>query len=309
MLIGNIISLLSTTLRMATPLVFAALGGVFSERSGVINIALEGIMLIGAFVAMAISYYTGNPWFGVLGAMMAGILIAAIHAVVCIEFRANQVVSGTAINILAAGLTVFLLRTMFDHAGQSPSVNQIENFPIPILKDIPFLGKIFFEHIPFVYISLILVAVSYWVLWKTPFGLRIRSVGEHPAAADSVGINVNKTRYIAVLISGLLAGLGGASLSIGLLDVFVENMTAGRGFIALAAMIFGKWTPQGALLAALLFGFADSLQMLAQTLGLTFVPRQFLLMLPYILTILALTGIIGSATPPAADGQPYEKEG
>lgn len=308
MLINNIVALLSTTLRMATPLIFAALGGVFSERSGVINIALEGIMLIGAFTAMAISYLTGSPWLGVLAAMIAGIIIAALHAVVSIEFKANQVVSGTAINILALGLTGFLLRTMFKHAGQSPSVNKVKNWAIPLIKDIPVIGDIIGNHIPFVYIALVLVAVSYWVLWKTPFGLRVRSVGEHPAAADSVGINVKRIRYISVLLSGLLAGIGGASLSIGLLDVFVENMTAGRGFIALAAMIFGKWTPHGALLAALLFGFADALQMLAQTIGITFIPRQFLLMLPYILTIFALTGIIGSATPPAADGEPYDKE-
>lgn len=308
MLISNIIALISTSLRMATPLIFAAMGGVFSERSGVINIALEGIMLIGAFAAMATSYLTGNPWLGVLMAMLAGLVISLLHAVISIEFRANQVVSGTAINILALGLTNFLLRSMFKNAGQSPSVNTVGNWSIPVIRDIPFIGEIIGEHIPFVYMALILVGFSYWILWKTPFGLRVRAVGEHPAAADSVGINVKKIRYISVLISGVLAGLGGASLSIGLLDLFVENMTAGRGFIALAAMIFGKWTPQGALMAALLFGFADSMQMLAQTIGLDFIPRQFLLMLPYVLTILALSGVIGSATPPAADGEPYIKE-
>ncbi len=307
-MINNIASILSTTLRMATPLILAALGGVFSERSGVINIALEGIMLIGAFVAMAGSYLTGNPWIGVLAALISGIIIAAVHAVLSISFKANQVVSGTAINILALGLTGFLLRTMFHQAGQSPSVTKVNNWTIPLINKIPFIKNIIGEHIPFVYIALILVAVSYWILWKTPFGLRIRSVGEHPAAADSVGINVIKIRYIAVLISGLFAGLAGASISVGLLDVFVKNMSSGRGFIALAAMIFGKWTPQGALLAALLFGFADALQMIAQTLGLSFIPRQFLLMLPYVLTILALAGVIGSAKPPAADGEPYEKE-
>ena len=308
-MLDNLAALLNTTLRMATPLILAALGGTFSERSGVINIALEGIMLIGAFVAMAGSYYTGSPWMGILGAVIVGILISLIHAVVSISFKANQVVSGTAINIFATGITGFLLRVMFQRAGQSPSVNDVSPWTIPIIKDIPFIGRIFGEQIPFVYFALIFVALSYWVLWKTPFGLRIRSVGEHPAAADSVGINVNKIRYISVMISGFFAGLAGASLSIGLLDVFVKNMSSGKGFIALAAMIFGKYTPQGALLAALLFGFADALQMLAQTLGISVVPRQFLLMLPYVLTILALAGVIGRANPPAADGEPYDKEG
>ncbi len=307
-MLNSMIALLNTTLRMATPLILAALGGVFTERSGVINIALEGIMLISAFMAMAGSYLTGNPWLGVLTAIIFGILVSLIHAILSISLKADQIVSGTAINIFATGLTAFLLRVMFESAGQSPSVTDVGTWTIPIINDIPIIGDVLGEQIPFVYIALILVAISYWVLFKTPFGLRIRAVGEHPAAADSVGINVIKTRYIAVLISGFFAGLAGASISIGLLDVFVENMTSGRGFIALAAMIFGRWTPQGALLAALLFGFADALQMLAQSIGLDFIPRQFLLMLPYVLTILALTGVIGSSEPPAASGEPYEKE-
>ncbi len=306
-MLANLTALLSTTLRMATPLILAALGGMFSERSGVINIALEGIMLIGAFTAMAGSYFF-SPWIGVLAAVIVGMIIAAAHALVSISFRADQIVSGTAINIFAAGITGFLLRLIFGDAGQSPSVQDVGTWKIPFIKDIPVIGGVFGEQIPFVYIALIMVGVSYWILFKTPFGLRIRSVGEHPAAADSVGINVIGMRYIAVIMSGFFAGLAGASLSVGLLDLFVKNMSSGRGFIALAAMIFGRWTPQGAMLAALLFGFADALQMLAQTIGLTFVPRQFLLMAPYILTILALTGVIGRSTPPAADGDPYIKE-
>lgn len=208
-IIGTAVALLSATLRAATLLIFAALGGVFSERSGVINIALEGIMLIGAFTAMSISYFTGSPWLGVLGAMLAGILIAAIHALVSIEFKANQVVSGTAINIFAVGLTGLLLYVMFGTAGQSPKVNQLGNWAIPVIKDIPIIGPIIGNHVPFVYMALVMVAVTYWVLWKTPFGLRVRAVGEHPAAADTVGVSVKRIRYICVMISGLLAGLGG----------------------------------------------------------------------------------------------------
>lgn len=307
-MLASLAALFSTTLRMATPLILASMGGMFSESSGVINIALEGIMLIGAFTAMAMTYFTGNPWLGVLAAVIVGMLVALVHAVASISFRADQIVSATAINIFATGITGFLLRLIFGDAGQSPSVQDVGTWTIAYIHRIPFIGDVIGTQIPFVYIALILVAVSYWVLFKTPFGLRLRSVGEHPAAADSVGINVFKMRYIAVTMSGFFAGLAGASLSVGLLDLFVKNMSSGRGFIALAAMIFGKWTPQGALLAALLFGFADALQMLAQTLGLTFIPRQFLLMAPYILTILALAGVVGRSTPPAADGEPYIKE-
>ena len=306
-MLTNLGALLSTTLRMATPLILASLGGMFSERSGVINIALEGIMLIGAFTAMAGSYFF-SPWIGVLLAIIVGMLVALVHAIASISFRADQIVSATAINIFATGITGFLLRLIFGEAGQSPSVQDVGTWTIPIINKIPFLKTVLGNQIPFVYIALILVAASYWVLFKTPFGLRIRSVGEHPAAADSVGINVIKMRYIAVIMSGFFAGLAGASLSIGLLDLFVKNMSSGRGFIALAAMIFGKWTPHGAMMAALLFGFADALQMLGQTLGLTFIPRQFLLMAPYIVTILALAGVVGRSTPPAADGEPYIKE-
>ena len=300
--------ILASGLRSATPLIFAAIGGIYSERSGVVNIALEGIMLTGAFTAMLTSYYTGNPWLGVLMAMVAGALIASIHAFVSIEFKANQVVSGVAINMLAAGLTSFFLRAIFKHAGQSPSVTSLGEFHIPIIKDIPIVGTILSGHSPLVYLALLAIVIAHIVLFKTTFGLRIRAVGEHPEAADTVGINVKGIRYICVIISGVMAGIGGATLSIGLLDLFTENMTSGRGFIALAAVIFGKWTPFGALGAALLFGVAEAMQMLAQTLEITFLPREVWLMLPYILTILALAGFIGRANPPAASGEPYDTE-
>lgn len=300
--------ILASGLRSAAPLIFAALGGIFSERSGVVNIALEGIMLTGAFTAMLGSYYSGSPWIGVLLAIVVGTLIAFIHAFVSIEFRANQVVSGTAINLLATGLTGFFLQAIFGHAGQSPSVAALPRIPIGFLSDIPFIGTIFRDHSPMVYLALILVFVANFVLFRTTFGLRLRAVGEHPEAADTLGISVKKTRYLCVLLSGMLAGLGGATLSIGTMDLFTEGMTAGRGFIALAAVIFGKWTPFGALGAALFFGIADAMQMLAQTLFQVNWPREIWMMLPYVLTILALAGFIGRSVAPKASGVPYDKE-
>lgn len=303
-----VVALMASAFRQATPLIFAALGGIFSERSGVVNIALEGIMLVGAFSAMTVSYYTGSPWLGVLGAIIAGIIIAAIHAVISIEFRADQVVSGVAINMFALGFTNFMLRTMFHSASQSPSVNKLDYLTLPLISRIPIIGSIIGKHIPLVYLALLMVVAVHFFMFRTPWGLKIRAVGEHPEAADSLGINVKKVRFLCVLMSGVFAGIGGATLSIGLLDLFVDNMTAGRGFIALAAMIFGKWYPFGALGAALLFGFADALQMLGQTLGITLVPKELLMMAPYIITILALVGVIGRATPPASIGKPYEKE-
>ncbi len=300
--------LLASGLRSATPLIYAAIGGIFSERAGVVNIALEGIMITGAFAAMITSYYTGSPWLGIIMAMVAGGLIASIHAFVSIEFRANQVVSGTAINILGVGLTNFLLQAIFKSAGQSPSVNSLPKLSLGFIQDIPFIGTIFADQSPLVYLAILAVFVAHFVLFKTTFGLRLRAVGEHPEAADTVGISVKRIRYICVIISGVMAGVGGATLSIGLLDLFSDNMTAGRGFIALAAVIFGKWTPIGAFLACLLFGTAEAMQMLAQTLQITFLPREIWLMLPYILTLFALTGFIGRSTAPAASGEPYDKE-
>ncbi len=308
------VALFASTIRAAAPLILAALGGIFSERSGVVNIALEGIMLIGAFFAMMISYFGaqfGLPPLvsaisGMVGAIIFGFLISMIHAVVSIRFRADQVVSGVAINILALGLTGFLLQLIFQTSGNSPSVPNLSAAPIPGLANIPIVGDIFFNQPPIVYIALIAVPVSSFVLFRTPLGLRLRSVGEHPKAADTVGVNVFSLRYLGVGLSGVLAGLGGAYLSIGQLNIFTEGMTNGRGFIALAAVIFGKWNPWGALGACLLFGFADAVQISLQNAGVN-IPSDFLLMLPYVLTLVALAGFIGRSNPPAASGVPYEK--
>ncbi|NMB00826.1 MAG: ABC transporter permease [Firmicutes bacterium] len=307
---GDILAMLFNTavfaaaLRMATPLIFAALGGIFSERSGVVNIALEGMMLVGAFTAMFVTYHTGLPWVGVLGAIAAGALMGLLHAIFCVRYRANQVVTGTAINIFAGGLTVFLLRDFFGAAGTSPSVSTIPDITIPLLNQIPWIGKIIGRQNPLVYLALLAVVLVHIVIYKTPWGLRLRAVGEHPKAADTVGVNVFRMRYLAVIISGAFAGLGGTYLSIAHLSRFSEGMTAGRGFIALAAMIFGKWTPFGALGACLFFGYADALQMRLQDVG---IPTQFMNMLPYVLTMVALAGFIGKAVGPKASGEPYIK--
>lgn len=291
LLISTLVLLLASTLRAATPLVLAALGGVFSERSGVVNIALDGIMLVGAWAGVYFSYAFDSAWIGLLGAVVVGMAIAGIHAVASIRYHANQVVSGVAINLLAAGFTEFMLARVWGQAGQSPSVAKI-----------PDLGPFNL----FVWAAFALAVFSQFVLWRTPWGLRLRAVGEHPLAADTVGINVQRMRYWGVLLSGVFAGLGGASLSIGMLSRFSNGMTAGRGFIAIAAMIFGKWNPLGAVAASLLFGAADALGTLFQAMDMK-VPYQFLAMAPYVLTMLALAGVVGRATAPAADGVPYEK--
>lgn len=280
------VSLLLATIRSATPLIITAIGGLLAERAGIINIALEGKMLTGAFMAVVVAYFTGNPWLGVLGGVLGGASLAFIHALVSIKYKANQVVSGTAINILAAGGTIFLLQVIFDVSGSSPTVNKL-----------PMWGPF---H-PLVYFAFLLVIAAHLFIYYTPQGLRLRAIGEHPAAAETVGVNVTKLKYIFVVMSGGLAGIAGAALSIGDLSIFVNQMTAGRGFIALAAMIFGKWTPVGALLAALLFGFAEALQMRLQ--GIIPIPREFVQMIPYILTMVILAGFVGKATAPAALGK------
>lgn len=299
------VGLFAAALRMATPLVFAALGGIFSERVGVINIALEGMMLTGAFTGVLATFYSGNPWIGVLAAVLVGGLLGLLLAVLTVKFAGNQVVSGTGINILALGITPYLSQVIWGSRGVSQFVNGLGTISIPLLKDVPILGDILGSQTPLVYIMLILVVLTYVLLFKTPTGLRIRAVGEHPAAADTAGINVYRTKYLCLMISGMLTALGGAFLSLGQLNFFVSGMTGGRGFIALAAMILGGWMPVGAFGAGLLFGFADALQMRLQGAGL--LPPQIILAIPYVLTVIVLAGFVRKRIPPS-DYKPYEKE-
>jgi len=299
------VGLFASAIRMATPIAFAALGGIFSERAGIINIGLEGMMLTCAFGAVAATHFLGNPWLGVLAALIIGALLGLLHGLITIKFVGNQIVSGTGINILALGLTAYMSQIIWGSRGASDAVQGIDPISIPILKDIPIIGEIIGVHSPLVYILILAVAISYIILFKTPFGLRIRAVGEHPAAADTAGVDVFKIKYYCLIISGMLAGFGGAFLSLGHLNLFAWGMTGGRGFIALAAMIFGGWMPLGAFGASLLFGFSDALQMRLQTLGI--LPSQIILTIPYILTIIVLAGVIGRVNPPS-DYKPYKRE-
>lgn len=283
------LSIIFSTIRLATPLLLAALGGLYSERAGVINIALEGLMLAGAFTAAAVTYFTGSPWVGLLAGVAAGVAVASVHAVACIEFKADQVVSGTAINVLFLGVPALMSGALFSSTGATPQLPKEDLIPwTPIV------------------LAFALVVVTWYVLFRTPFGLRLRAVGENPAAADAAGISVARVRYCAVLISGALAAVGGAYLSIGQASLFTRNMTAGRGFIALAALIFGKWRPVQTMLACLLFGFAEAVSIQMQ--GVARIPVQFIQMIPYVLTIVVLAGFIGTSRAPRALGVPYSKE-
>lgn len=293
------------TLRFATPLTLAALGGVISERSGVVNIAMEGMMLVGAFFAVLAAAATNNIVLATLVSVGFGGLIAAVHGVVSIQFRANQIVSGMAINLLALGLTSYLLFHFYSLSGTPPDIPGLPDVTLPLISSIPFVGEVIGTRNIVTWLAIIAVPVTWWFLFRTRIGLRIRAVGEHPRAADTLGVNVYQMRYLCVILSGLLSGLGGAYLALGVAHSFSDNMTSGAGFIALAAMIFGKWHPVGAFLACLLFGFGASLGINLQGSG-TGIPDQLISATPYILTVIALAGLVGRATPPAADGVPYE---
>jgi simple sugar transport system permease protein len=298
--------LFAAMLRYATPLTFAALGGLFSERSGVVNIGLEGMMLTGAFFGLWASAGTGSWVAGLGAAILFGGALGLVHAVFCVHLRADQIVIGTAINILALGITDYVFRELYGIGGTPPSVDRIPQVSIPGLRDVPFIGAIIGEMNLMIWLAIGLVVLSWLVLWRTPVGLRIRAVGENPRAAEGVGINVYLVRYLCVIASGGLAALGGAYLSFGFLDSFTENMTAGAGFIALAVLICGKWRPFPLFFVALLFGLSSALADRLADVGLS---PDLLRTLPYVVTMVALVGVIGRSTPPAADGVPYARGG
>lgn len=301
-----IIGLLALTLVKATPLTLGALSGIFCERSGIINIAIEGMMLTAAFAGFSAAFYSGSNVVGILVALLAGGLLALLHAFLSIRFEMDQIISGTVINLMAIGLTGYLNRVLF--ASRSvPGVGTLPMIEIPFLSEIPYLGTILFKHQPIVFATILLVALVHVVLFHTPWGLRTRAIGEHPRAADTLGVNVNGMRYINVVVGGAIAGLAGAFLTLEAVGTFEKLMSNGRGFIALAAMIFGKWTPFGAFGAALLFGFSEALGVRLQIENIG-IPYQFLGMLPYFLTIVVLAGVVGRSTSPAAAGKPYKKQ-
>lgn len=297
--------LLGAMIRSATPLAFAALGGLFSERSGVINIGLEGLMLISAFAGAVGSFYTGSPLLGLAAAIAAGLVFALVHAAATITFEADQIISGTAINLLALGGTGFLMVELFGSGGTSPRVETFDPVRIPLLADIPVIGAPLFDQSILVYLLYLAVPLCFFALYRTRFGLRLRATGEVPEAVDVTGISVPAMRYRGVALSGVLAALGGAYLSISNLSAFTENMTLGRGFIALAALIFGRWNPVRAFGAALLFGFAEAIVLRGANVA---VPRELIDSLPYLVVIVALAAFGGRAVAPAALGRPYRKE-
>ncbi len=303
----NFVGMLSSSLVRSIPITLGALCGVLCERAAVINIAIEGMMLTAAFTAALVGSVTKSLWIGLLAAMLASALLAALLAVLSIKFKVDQIISGTVINIFSVGLTSYLSAKFLQVNQNLNNPGIFKPVPIPLLSRIPLLGPVLFEQNIFVYVTFLLLIVIHVMLFYTRWGLRTRAVGEHPKAADTLGINVFRTRYINVILGGLVAGIGGAFFTIGSVGRFDEMMTAGKGFIGLAAMIFGKWTPFGSFGSSLIFGFADSLQTKLQILQVP-IPSEFLLMAPYLVTMIVLAGVIGRAIPPAADGQPYEKQ-
>ncbi|NMA12062.1 MAG: ABC transporter permease [Chloroflexi bacterium] len=303
----NIASLFSSALSMAVPITLGAFSGILCERSGVVNIAIEGMMLMGAMVGSIVGSVTGSIWLGLIAAMLSSALLALVHAWLSIKYKINQIISGTVINIFSTGMTSFISSMFLQNIQSLNKTPRFPNVSIPLLSKIPFFGPVLFSNSLFVYGMILLLVVLQFALFRTRWGLRLRSVGEHPKAADTLGINVYRTRYMAVILGGLVAGFGGAYFSLGSVGRFDEGMTAGKGFIGLAAMIFGGWIPFKAMLAGILFGFADALASSVSILRSP-IPGQFINMLPYIVTIVVLAGVVGSGSGPAAAGTPYDKE-
>jgi simple sugar transport system permease protein len=302
-----VVGLLGGSLSLAVPLIFGALGGVIGERGGVVNVAIEGQFLLGAFTGAILGSLTHNPFVGLIGAMIGGVLVASVLAVFAIKYIVQQVIVGVVLNVLVSGLTGFLYTAVLANNAQALNTpTPFKPFAIPLLSEIPIIGPVLFNQTFLVYLMYIVVALVSWALYRTRWGLRLRAVGEHPQAADTVGIKVNPTRFWNLLLAGAVAGTGGAYFTLVSVPNFTKDMTAGLGFIALAAVIFGRWDPIRATLAALLFGFAQNLQNLLNVLG-TPVPSEFMLMLPYVVTILAVVGFAGQIRAPAADGKPYIK--
>lgn len=317
---ATLLQVLDSTVRLATPLLLACLAGLFSERAGIFDIGLEGKMLMAAMLSAAVAYVSGSVWLGLLAGIGASLLLAALHGLASITFRGNQLISGVAINFLAAGLSVLIAQDWFSQGGRTPSLTggaRFEPITLPFadaLAGVPVVGPIYQQlisgHTLPVYLAFLCVPLTWWVLYRTRFGLRLRAVGENPAAVDTAGISVVGLRYAAVMICGLLCGIAGAYLATALQAGFIKDMTAGRGYIALAALIFAKWRPWYALGACLLFGFLQAIALRFQSIdlgGIT-IPVQVMDALPYILTVIILAGFVGRAIPPRAGGEPYVKE-
>jgi general nucleoside transport system permease protein len=303
----NLLGMMQSSLLRSVPIAFGALSGVLCERSGVINIAIEGMLLTAAFTGALVGSATHNLWIGLILGMLSGGLLAWVLAVLAIRYRVDQIIAGTFINIFALGLTSYLAARVLERHQELNNPGRFREVGIPLLSKIPILGPVLFHNNMFVYLLFLIIAAAHVGLFYTRWGLRVRAVGEHPEAAETVGIRVLFTRYRNVILGGLVAGLGGAYFTLGSVGSFDQNMTGGRGFIGLAAMIFGRWNPIGAFMAALVFGFADSLQIKLSILRVP-IPSQFLLMAPYLVTIAVVAGLVRRARPPAADGKPYIKD-
>ncbi|WBU64541.1 ABC transporter permease [Paracoccus aerodenitrificans] len=318
--INTIIQILDSAVRLMTPLLLACLAGLYSERSGVFDIGLEGKMLMAAFSAASVAALTGSVWLGLLAAIAGSLLMSLVHGLASITFRGNQLISGVAINFLASGLTVLLGQKIFALGGRTPSLTgggRFDTITLPFadtLRDVPVIGPVYADlisgHSILVYVAFLCVPLTWWLLFRTRFGLRLRAVGENPASVDTAGVSVTRLRYTAVGICGVLCGLAGAYLSTGLGAGFVKEMTAGRGFIALAALIFAKWRPWGALYATFLFGLLEAIANRYPNIeiGPLTIPSMFMNALPYIITVIILAGFVGRAVPPRAGGEPYVKE-